>query len=255
MNYHKASDHQVNKCLTRPHPFVPRSLLPEGNQLLLSILPILRVYVNGIMQYVFLCVWLLSLNTCVRFACDAVCGGSSPVFIAMVHYVRTPWSTCGLPWWIRWQRICRRPGFNPLAFQSGWIHGEGKGNPLKYSCLENFMARGAWWATVHGHGWVTKTFTFAFHDLLTQLIVDGHWDCIQLLVIMNVLVNICWHTWAWNWGYIDLEVGFPGGSDGKASVCNAGELGLIPGSGRSPGEGNGNLFQYPCLENPMDRRA
>ena len=48
---------------------------------------------------------------------------------------------------------------------------------------------------------------------------------------------------------------FPGGSDGKASVYNAGDLGSIPGSGRSPGEGNGNPLQYSCLENPMDGRA
>ena len=46
---------------------------------------------------------------------------------------------------------------------------------------------------------------------------------------------------------------FPGGSDSKASACNAVDLGSIPGSGRSPGEGNGNPFQYSCLENPMDR--
>ena len=45
------------------------------------------------------------------------------------------------------------------------------------------------------------------------------------------------------------------GSDGKASVCNAGDLGLIPGLGRSPGEGNGNPLQYSCLENPMDGGA
>ena len=50
--------------------------------------------------------------------------------------------------------------------------------------------------------------------------------------------------------YISL---FPGGSDGKASACNAGDPGLIPGSGRSPVEGNGNLLQRFCLENPMDR--
>ena len=50
-------------------------------------------------------------------------------------------------------------------------------------------------------------------------------------------------------------VGFPGGSEGKASACNAGDLGLIPGLGRSPGEGNGNPRQYSCLENPMDRGA
>ena len=47
-------------------------------------------------------------------------------------------------------------------------------------------------------------------------------------------------------------VDFPGGSDGKASAYNAGDLGSIPGSGRSPGEGSGNPLQYSCLENPMD---
>ena len=46
---------------------------------------------------------------------------------------------------------------------------------------------------------------------------------------------------------------FPGGSEVKASACNAGNLGSIPGSGRSPGEGNGNPLQYSCLENSMDR--
>ena len=43
------------------------------------------------------------------------------------------------------------------------------------------------------------------------------------------------------------------GSDGKESACNAGDAVSIPGSGRSPGEGNGNPFQYSCLENSMDR--
>ena len=44
-------------------------------------------------------------------------------------------------------------------------------------------------------------------------------------------------------------------SDGKESACNARDLGSIPGSGRSPGEGNGHPFQYSCLENPVDREA
>ena len=52
-------------------------------------------------------------------------------------------------------------------------------------------------------------------------------------------------------GSLPLE-GFPGGSDGKVAACNAGELGSIPGSGRSPGEGNGNPLQYSHLENFMD---
>ena len=49
--------------------------------------------------------------------------------------------------------------------------------------------------------------------------------------------------------------GFPGGSEVTASACNVGDLGSIPGSGRSPGEGNGNPLQYSCLENPMDGGA
>ena len=48
-------------------------------------------------------------------------------------------------------------------------------------------------------------------------------------------------------------MGFPDGSDGKESACNAGDPGLIPGSGGSPGEGNGNPLQYSCLENSVDR--
>ena len=51
------------------------------------------------------------------------------------------------------------------------------------------------------------------------------------------------------------SIDFPGGSDGKASAYNAGDLGSIPGLGRSPGEENGNPFQCSCLENPMDRGA
>ena len=49
------------------------------------------------------------------------------------------------------------------------------------------------------------------------------------------------------------ELPFPGSSDGKESTCNAGDLGLIPGLGRSPGEGNGSPLQYSCLENSIDR--
>jgi len=51
------------------------------------------------------------------------------------------------------------------------------------------------------------------------------------------------------------QLDFPGGSDGKASVYNAGDLGSIPGSGRIPGEGNGNPLQYSCPENPTDGGA
>ena len=52
-----------------------------------------------------------------------------------------------------------------------------------------------------------------------------------------------------------VKLDFPGCSDSKASVYNAGDLGSIPGSGRSPEEGNGNPLQYYCLKNPMDTGA
>ena len=58
------------------------------------------------------------------------------------------------------------------------------------------------------------------------------------------------HDWATN-----TFLGFPGGSDGKESHCNAGSLSLIPASGRSPGERNGYPLQYSCLENSMDKGA
>ena len=52
-----------------------------------------------------------------------------------------------------------------------------------------------------------------------------------------------------------MKAGFPGGSDGKETACNAGDLGLIIGLGRFPGEGNGYSLQYSCLENSIDRGA
>ena len=52
-----------------------------------------------------------------------------------------------------------------------------------------------------------------------------------------------------------IERGFPCSTVGKESACNAGDLGLIPGSGKAPGEANGNSLQYSCLENPKDGGA
>jgi len=54
---------------------------------------------------------------------------------------------------------------------------------------------------------------------------------------------------------VTMKQGFPGGSEGKATACNAGDSGLIPRSGRSAGEGNGYPLQYFCLGNPRDRGA
>ena len=70
-------------------------------------------------------------------------------------------------------------------------------------------------------------------------------NCIQFDILSLVLIMLNTVTWPC----------FPGGLEVKASASNAGDLGLIPGSGRSPGEGNGNPCQYSCLENPMDGEA
>ena len=67
----------------------------------------------------------------------------------------------------------------------------------------------------------------------------------QLTQLTPVYINI----------NININICFPGDSDGKESAGNAGDPGLIPGLGRSPGEGYGNPLQYSCLENPMDRGA
>ena len=68
--------------------------------------------------------------------------------------------------------------------------------------------------------------------------------------------NICLSLPSWFFlNTYSTWLGFPGGSEVKASASNVGDLGSIPGLGRSPGGGNGNPLQYSCLENPMDREA
>ena len=63
---------------------------------------------------------------------------------------------------------------------------------------------------------------------------------------------VCVYIYIYIHTHIYIYTHFPGGSDGKTSACNVGDLGSIPGSGKFPGEGNGNPLQYSCLENPMD---
>ena len=119
---------------------------------------------------------------------------------------------------------------------SGRSPGEGNGNPLQYSCLEKPLDRGAGQATVHG---VAKSRTrlseFTFTVTKQRLTREKE----------TSLLTCTSH----------IYLGFPGGSNSIESVCKAGVPDSIPGSGRSPREGNGNPLQYPCLENPMNREA
>ena len=99
-------------------------------------------------------------------------------------------------------------------------------NPLWHSYLKNHMESEAWWDTV---------------PIGPQRV--GH-DRSDLHTYIHT------HTHTYTKDLVILVMGFPGGSEVKASAWNAGDPGSIPGSGRSPGEGNGNPLQYSCLENP-----
>ena len=85
-----------------------------------------------------------------------------------------------------------------------------------------------------------------------------HWVFIAVcglsLVAASEGYSLLWWVGFSLWRLLLLQ-GFPGGLEGKASACNAGDLGSIPESGRSPEEGNGNTLQYSCLENPMNGGA
>ena len=80
------------------------------------------------------------------------------------------------------------------------------------------------------------------------------------LIIITYLYILTYYNYNILYIYVYFKLvydtlGFPGDSDGKESACNMGIPSLIPGLGRSPGEGNGYPLQYSCLENSMDRRA
>ena len=105
--------------------------------------------------------------------------------------------------------------------------GERNGKPLQYSCLEIAMDRAAWQATVHGILTVRHDLAASFRFNRQQLISS----------------------------WIFIQQGFPGCSVVKNLPANPGDVSLIPGSGRSPGEDNVNPVQYSCLGNLMDRGA
>ena len=71
--------------------------------------------------------------------------------------------------------------------------------------------------------------------------------CVYIYIYISIYMCVC--------VCVCVCMGFSGGSDRKESTCNVGDLGLIPGWGRSPGGGHGSPLQHSCLENPMDRGA
>ena len=91
--------------------------------------------------------------------------------------------------------------------------------------------------------------------IMIGLISQGFWVSISWVNTYNVLRFGLVSNVDSDARLIEFTSQLPGGSDGKASACNEGDLGSIPGSGRSPGEGNGNPLQHSCLENPMEGGA
>ena len=136
---------------------------------------------------------------------------------------------------------------------SGRSPGERSGNPLQYSCLENPMDRGAWQIIVQGvavrHDWATNT--------LGGVLVTGKDKmCAIITKIWNVLHWSQSHPYTFLMETFIVTVPFASvPSDYKESACNAEDPGSLPGSGRSPGKGNGYLVQCSCLENSTDRGA
>ena len=111
---------------------------------------------------------------------------------------------------------------------------------------QEMVFKDTWASHLWDESLLTKPRFYLYHqirDHVKQLLMISGWD-----VTLQILEFCRAH------GFIET-LDFPGGSEVKASACNVGDLGSIPGWGSSPGEGNGNPLQYSCLENPMDRGA
>ena len=97
---------------------------------------------------------------------------------------------------------------------------------------------------LHAFLWLNTPPVWIYHSVFIHSPAEGYLlRCLQVLAVMSEF-SFCKHLFD-----------FPGGSNSRESTCNAGDLGLIPALGRSPGGGNGNPLQYSCLGNPMDKEA
>ena len=171
---------------------------------------------------------------------------------------------------------------------SGRSPGGAYGNPFQHSCLENPMDKGAWQATLHGTAKrqtllkQPSTHTWKSNCRGKKCMPDIHSDSLKFLRYLlsqstdfvYALINPNFHSFyvfcisnyihlKYDILYISIYIyihiyGFPDGLVCKKFACilgDTGDTGLIPGSGRSPGEGNGNLLQYSLLGNNIDRGA
>ena len=106
------------------------------------------------------------------------------------------------------------------------------------------------------HKWLKKIIIIKNYLLWLQMRILQYGPISVKLFIIRFLVNLTLSVITFFGSFFKIMIlnilDFPGGSDRKVSAYNAGDLGSIPGSGRFPGEGNGNPLQYSCLENPMD---
>ena len=135
-------------------------------------------------------------------------------------------TTSGIPWWLRWQKIClqcRRPGFNAWLGKIPWRR-KWQSTPVLLPGKSHGQR-----SLVGYSPWGRKE-----SDTTERL----HFHFPNRIRVSFILFNI-----------------LSGGSDGKESPCNAGDLGSMPGLGRSPEGRHGNRFQYSCLEIPMNRGA